>query len=290
MAKQTPAHPINRFSLFLIVMLLLGTAKGYSQESAEARDIRFGPYLGLSGGVDLSRLRDWAVSPLIYKGPLFLGKADLTNEGRKWDITWVEFGFGTGEISATRGAIYNSDVNTFYYGGSFLRQVWKAKKPALDLRTGLVFHGISNFRQTPAFLNAASVVESLNTLMLGARLNWRIKKDFSPGHFLFFKWRGGLRHYKLSTQFNLPLLHTAWRPDFSYLDDFSAGDTTVGRNNDLSLGGLRLQAKTDFTYYLRNGNAFRFSYWWDVQQSPGELNRLETAHHIGQLSLMVRLN
>jgi hypothetical protein len=143
---------------------------------------------------------------------------------------------------------------------------------------------------TPAFLNASLVWESINTVFASGKINWRIRHEQSAGKFLFIRRNSGTRYLKLSSQLSLPLLHSVWRPDYAYIDDFSDGDADVYRNNVLNFGGLRLHWRSDAYYYLLNGNALRLSYAWDAQRSPGEINRLELGHQLLFLGMMIRLN
>lgn len=246
-------------------------------------------YLEFSAGLNYLFLKDAGVSPLLFQGPLFFTQGSWHKEtGRtQWR---ADLGYSIGEIEKARSFIVTSDINAFYHGISALRSLRQSQNGRLNLLGGAHYHGFSNYRVTPAFRNNASVVESVNTIFVGAKADYTHVKIFRPGKILFFRRRGGERTFRLSTQFNLPLVHAAWRPDFAYLDDFTGGDNTVGRDNIIRVGGIRLMWRTEFQVFMRNGNAWKISYHWDAQRSPGPLNRLVTGQHTGAFSLLMRLN
>ena len=246
-------------------------------------------YLEFSAGLNYLFLRDAGVSPLLFSGPLFFTQGSWHKETGK--TQWrADFGYSIGEIEKARAFIVDSDINAFFHGLSAFRSFKQSANGRLNLLGGLHYHGFSNYRVTPAFRNNASVVESLNTIFAGAKADYSLTKTFRPRKFLFFRRKGGERDFKFSTQFNVPVLHASWRPDFAYLDDFTGGDNTVGRDNIIRVGGYRLMWRSEFQVFMRNGNAWKLSYHWEAQRSPGDLNRLETAQHIAAFSLLMRLN
>ncbi len=259
-----------------------------SQEKAEIRSDRRS-YLGLSGGMAYGLLRDAGVSPLIYSGPLLLGQAQFLRETPRWE--WrIEGGIASGAYEAARSFLVESQVLSSFHSAGALWKVWQNNRGKIQFWAGPQYSGFTNYRVTPAFRNNSTVLESMNSLMLGAKIEWNPNKTFHPGKFLIFRRRGGDRQFRVSSQINLPLLHSAWRPDFAYLEDFTNESEWLGSENLLSFGGFRMQARTDLWYYMRNGNAWRLGYLWDVQQTPGEFNKLQTAQHLTYAGLMVKLN
>jgi len=278
---------MDKISCRRYMFLLIFGFSRLNSLAQEADVVNRPAYLEFSAGIHYLYLRDAGVSPLLYSGPLFLTQGAWHKETDK--MQWrADFGFAIGEIEKARSFVVNSDINAFYHGISALRSLQQSRR--LHLLGGLQYHGFSNYRVTPAFRNNASVVESINTLFAGAKADYNFKKQFRERKILFIRRKGGERVFRLSTQLNLPLLHGAWRPGFAYLDDFTGGDNTVGRDNEIRIGGFRAMARTEFTTWMRNGNAWKLSYHWDTQRSPGALNRLETASHTLAFSLLMRLN
>jgi hypothetical protein len=279
---------LRRIVLFFAIMTGISHALK-AQENPSAKDLRYGSYLGVSALLDFARIRDFGVSPHTYQGLLLGGMGELSFENPRWDVSF-QGGVAQGNPELSKVAIFNSSALCFFYSGQVLRRVWQKAEGSWDLKAGLIAGGYSNERRTPAFLNASTVWESLNTLQAGAKLSWRIGFQQRAGKFLFLRKNEGRRFLKFSTQLNLPILHSAWRPGYAYVDDFTDGDNTVFENNTLRFGGWRAQWRTEASYYLLNGNNVRIGYVWDAQRSPGELNRLDFTHHILQTALMIRLN
>lgn len=259
-----------------------------AQEKANIQSDR-SSYLVLSGGIAFGLLRDAGVSPLTYSGPLLLGQAQFHREAPKWE--WmIEGGVAAGSYEAARSFLVESDVISSFHGAGVLWKVWQNERGKIQFWAGPQYQGFTNYRITPAFRNNSTVLESMNSLMLGAKIQWKADKTFQPGKFLIFRRKGGVRQFRISSQINFPLLHSAWRPDFAYLEDFTNDSDFLGSENRLDFGGFRMQARTDLWYPMRNGNAWRLGYLWDVQQTPGKWNKLQTAQHLMYAGLMVKLN
>jgi hypothetical protein len=275
-------------SILFLPLLLFCSSLVWGQNEPE-KDFRFGRYLSIAALTDYAVLRDLGVSPLSYDGLLVGGTGALAFEGPRWDLNF-EGGVGQGDLQRVKVGTYTSSVLTFFYAGHVLRRFWQNEKENLDFRAGLQIGGYSGQRQTPAFLNAGTVWESLNSAFASGKLTWRITKKQEAGKLLFIKKRAGTRFYKLSSQLSLPLLHTSWRPGYAYLDDFTDGDTKVYENNEFKTGGFRIQWRSEFTYFLLNGNGLRLGYTWDAQKSAGDINPLELTHHYLQTAVLIRLN
>ncbi len=280
--KMIPVRTIlSAFLIYLPLFLL-------AQEKPEIQSGRYS-YLGLSGGMAYGSLRDAGVSPLAYKGPLLLGQAQFLRETPRWE--WmVEGGVASGTYEAARSFIIESDVVSSFHGAGVLRKIWENDRGKLQFWAGPMYQGFTNYRVTPAFRNNSTVLESLNSLLIAGKIQWKAEKNFRSGKFLIFRRKGGPRQFRITQQIALPLLHSAWRPDFAYLEDFTNDSEWLGSENQFALGGFRMQARTEAWYYMRNGNAWRLGYLWDVQQTPGDFNKLQTSQHLGYLSLMVKLN
>jgi hypothetical protein len=275
-------------SILFLPLALLSSGLAWSQNEPE-KDVQNVRYLGIAALTDYTVLRDLGVSPLNYDGLLLGGTGALVFEGPRWDLNF-EGGVGQGDLQRVKVGTYTSSVLTFFYAGHVLRRFWQNEKENLDFKAGLQFGGYSSQRQTPAFLNAGTVWESLNSAFLSGKMTWNIRKQQSAGKLFFIKKKAGTRHYKLSTQLSLPLLHTAWRPGYAYLDDFTDGDTKVYENNEFKTGGFRIHWRSEFTYFLLNGNGFRLGYTWDAQKTAGQINPLELTHHYLQTAVLIRLN
>lgn len=276
--------------LLWVLLFLFQQADGLRAQSSNGKDYRFGTFFNLSGAASYSKFRDFGVSPLIYSGALFGGMGELAFDRQKWDVA-IGGGGLVGTISekslfTTQGTAYG-----IYYNTQGLYRFWQKNNQQFDLKGGLQLNGWVNIRETPSFNNASVVVEALNTLSGAVKFNWRIAKEQKGRKLLWiFPTKPGLRLMKLSSQLSVPLVNTAWRPKYAYIDDFTNGKTNFLERNDFTIGGYRLQWRTDFSYFLFNGNIFKVSYQWDAQRQGNAFNRLEIGHHILLVGFSIRMN
>ncbi len=259
-------------------------------QSNSDKDYRFGTFLNVSGAVSYSKFRDFGVSPLIYSGALYGGMGELAFDRRKWDVA-IGGGGLVGTISEKSLFTTQATAYAIYYNAQGLYRFWQKDDQQFDLKGGLQLNGWVNIRETPSFNNASVAVEALNTVSGAVKFNWRIAKEQKGRKLLWiFPTKPGLRLMKLSSQLSVPLVNTAWRPKYAYIDDFTNGKSNFLERNDFTIGGYRLQWRTDFSYYLFNGNIFKISYQWDTQRLGNTFNRLEIGHHILLVGFSIRMN
>ncbi|MCB9082183.1 MAG: hypothetical protein H6555_10775 [Lewinellaceae bacterium] len=285
-----------RSRIFLFLGMLLATVLcGQGEKAARIAVVKTpdevfkGTFLQLGAGYSYQSIRDWGVSPLIYNGFVPLGMGSIQVAGRRWQFA-AEFGIGSGTVDAVKNARFNSSSNTYFHSGHLLYRLKAPREMGLHYAVGLRYNGLTLQRSTPSFLNASGVVESLNALLASGEVAWRLQWNQKHGKFLFFPHRPGTRYIQARAQLSVPLLNTQWRPTFSYVDDFTNGNTSLLDNNTLRTGGWWLNTHLELQYYLHNGNALFLQYRWDALQSGGEINRYELANHAYQLGLLFRLN
>jgi len=269
-----------RYLLCLFILLLLQTATGQDTEKPVHPE-----YLEITATVGLSSFRDVGVSPILYNGILVMGGIRYTYEGTNWQHS-LEFDGGVGFYEVTRFATYESNTINFAYGGFSRRQFWEADNLNLRYHGGVRLHGLTNVRSNPSLLNASSGVESINTLFLHNSLAWDLrfrKTDLT---------KAGAKpsRHKLAFELNLPIVTASWLPDYPYITDFTDGEPNATKSHEFYWGGLRLQTRLTYRYFLPNGNALRFTYWWDYARTPDGFNQLDFINHALQFGLVMRLN
>lgn len=283
---------MQRFSLWLSSWFLLGfnlaTIAIWAQEAPPINP--HGTFLEAAVGLGWGRFTDRGVSPLVYDGFLYGGMGQLVLARPRGE---VRFGGGilTGNISQTNifTTIGNTDCFTYHFQA--LRRLGQPNSGGQALLLGLQFSGWTNGRNTPSFNNAATVWESLNTLALAVKGQWNIPLNQDGRKFLWlFPTRPGQRLLQVNTQLNLPLVHTSWRPEFAYIDDFTNGETNYLERNSLYWGGWRFSWQTGIHYFLFNGNTIMLSYQWDAQRQGESFNRLEIAQHYLLIGVGMRLS
>lgn len=277
---------MKQYFFLLIVLILAGTSAAAQEEQPS---YHLGDFLKAGGGASRIKIRDLGVSPIYYEGYAPLGTLSIDTETEKH--SWSIFGtYGYGTLKAERLLIYQSSIHNINYGGHFHYNI-KELRPDINLKVGGAFQGLTNVRFSPSFRNAGSTVESINSIAASAKVEWIIDRTKDRRRLLWLiPMPAGRRVTALSYQLNVPLLTAIWSPAFSYLDDFTEGTVDYERKNELKFGGFRLNNQFDYTYYLKNGNGLRLSYYWEVFKGPDDFGRIEFAQHQALLSFLIRLN
>jgi len=269
--------------LFLTATLLPGMAQNGRP------NYPFGDFLAVGGGSTRLSLRDQGVSPLYYDGFLALGQMEFQTRTPRY--SWSLYGsYGYGTLKASRLATYQSSIHHISYGSDYLRGV-KDLGARWQLAAGAHLQGMTNIRYNPSFRNAGSTAESINSLGASAKITWLIDRERSKRRFLWiFPVRHNRRVQQLSYQLNIPLLTAIWSPAFPYLDDFTEGTVDYLQKNELKWGGIRLSNRFNYLYYLKNGNALRLTYHWEVFQGPDDFGRIGLGQHQAAFAFLIRLN
>ena len=276
---------------YLLIGLFFCGSISLSAQAGQAQ-YHLGDFHAIGGGGSLMKIRDLGVSPIYYEGFLGLGQMESVTEKERFSYSF--FGtYGYGILKATRLSTYQASIHNINYGADFLHQV-RELRPNLTLKAGGALFGVTNVRNNPAFRNASFTAESINSLAASAKIEWVIERDGDSRRLLGLiparAVRPGRRVQKLSYQVNVPFLTAIWSPTFPYLDDFTEGTIDYNRKNEFKFGGLRLSNRFDYHYYLRNGNALRLSYNWEVFKGPNDFGRIEYGQHQVLSAFLIRLN
>lgn len=248
-----------------------------------------GNYMALGGGLHYGYLRDPGVSPLIFSGSIPCSEVALLFQRPKHELE-ILGGFGYGNYLNLRSFISKTNINNFQHRVAYFHKVMESASGSVQLRAGLSYQGFTNYRVTTAFRNNSGVLESIHSLMGGLKFQWSTFRDAPETSWLFFKRKAGQRGWIFQAECLSAPVHLSWRPAFAYLSDFTGGEVPVGKQNQWALGGRHLYFRSNFQYFMRNGNAWKIGYTADLQKSGDTYYPLETAQYLTQLGLMVRLN
>jgi hypothetical protein len=264
-----------------------------SKSKKIGREIRRGNrarYLHVGLGLASSKLQDFAVSPLYYKGPLILGSIIYNVQGD--DLAWgvftsCEFGFVSSKQSRTSTMIINPELILYY--------MKKSKKlTGAKIRTYLGPYLMTggNFRFNSGFFNASSTFyDYLTSCGLTAKINSGFNLDERK-----FTWNqqgeNKGRFLALNFQVYIPIVHSYLRPDYAVVSNFPSTETNYLPSMKTASWGevARLSSQFDVTYYLSNNNAFRFTYKWDAYTIDPGFNKETVSSNTYQVSLLFRLN
>lgn len=251
-------------------------------------------YVGVALGLGSSNLRDFATSPLIYKGVTkFMSLLYLRSDNKR------ETEFGLSYSSGNYKSNYNdhkaeSSVATFWLYYSQLYQLNKASTEKFHLKIGGLFNTTGNLRMNPSLQNNAGGIEMFLTLFGSVKLTYDlyVKRAKKWKYQTIPENKKKPRKMSFAFRLNVGLMNNTFRNGYVY-----AGQSSILNEIKLFDGyqfkffsGLRLSSALDYTFFMRNKNALRISYLWDAYRTGGDLDQFELAHHTIKFTILFNTN
>jgi len=280
-------------------VLLLGVlpqnANAQSDSTLSKKEIRKNrsTFIQISAGLNSVRFRDFATSPLIYKGTIGHFDVARVRVDRNRTISLGgSYSFGSPSLSTNEHSA-SSSFKTFsmhytrLYGIDLLEgEKWTTKVGGTAVFTG-------NFRINSSFQNNALGLELFPTLF-GA---FQVERDISRTEakekkIWFVKYSLKPRVRSLSYRLNLGLINSHYRNGYVYADQsavLNKPNIFGGYSFDL-FSGFRMGSDLQYTHHLENNNRIQLSYHWDVLFTGGDFDRFEMAQHIVKFSLYFKTN
>lgn len=264
-----------------------------SSLSKKERRKQIPTYYGIAIGINNSKFRDFATSPLFYNGSALqvaLSRLKIGNDRA------AEFGFSYDFGSYTSNFnenITSSKVNRVELYYSQLYQVELLPSESFNTKVGFLLNSNGNLRTNEALQNNALGVDIFANLLGSIKLTKDIsRKVTKEKRIWFFKYKLNERKRNLAFRLNLGLMNSSFRNGYVY-----TGQSSVLNNPQLFDGynfnffsGARASSNLDYTRYLKNKNAVRFSYVWDAYSTGGDLDKFEMAHHTLKFTLLFNTN
>ena len=261
-----------------------------SKNDRKQRRIRKATYLNFDLLVGQTKVQDYSVSPLKFKGlDLGLG-VGYYNKGEKseWSInTFGSHSFMSNEKSSSITQFVSGTLNL-----SYLRK--SNKLTGKKLRTYLGLYSLSdiNLRINGSYFNTSYVFDFISSIGISGKLNSGF--NFKTNSFTWNhqgKNNDG-KYVALDLQVNIPLLHLYNRPGYATVDNFPSTENPSTSQTSASTWGkvARLTSKLDLTWFMKNNNALRMSYFWDAYSINPGYNKLSVANGRLFLTLLFRLN
>lgn len=235
--------------------------------------------------------RDYATSPLFYRGPgvgvsnAWLKRAEHRERLLELDL---RFGMPSAKIPESSFIQPKSSVSfpQFNLRYSRLYRVKAFKNEKNKLKIGGTFLSTLNMRLNPGLQNNATGFESLVNMMFTAQLSRDISRT-QLKELNFWIWKPKLKPVKreLRFRFDAGLLNWNYRPGYAYtsMEDINGVETNPLRwllsRYSWTLNGTRFQTVVELAKYLPNGNARSWSYVWEMATAPGNIETLQMAFH-----------
>ncbi|PKV50698.1 hypothetical protein ATE84_2764 [Aquimarina sp. MAR_2010_214] len=287
-----------RKNRIVIILLLFMSAVGISQtensvlSKKEKRKNR-PAYIGFAAGLGTSSFRDFATSPLFYRGiprhiSLSYTKMDLERESE----VGASYLFGQYHNSFNKHSESSKlhSVSLFY---SRLYRLNKLSSPKLNVKVGGLFNATTNFRTNEGFGNNGIGVEIIPTLFGSVKIEKDIsRKEEKSKKFLFIKYKLKKRTRNLAFRLNVGLVNSSFRNGYVY-----NGQAALLNEADIfdeykfdMFSGFRVNSSLDYTISLKNKNALRFSYVWDAYKTGGDFDKFEMSAHLFKLTFLFNTN
>ena len=273
----------------LIILLLaicpLGVFSQMQKSNLSKKEIRKArsTYINLSAGLNSSKFRDFATSPLFYSGlaKTFSISRLKTDANRESEIG---LSFGSGNYNSDFNAIVStSQLQTYSFNYSQLYTIKALSSAKGNVRVGGLFNTTGNLRTNPILQNNATGLEFFSTVFASVKAT----RDISNlNRFLFFKLKPA--HRTLSFRFNLGLMNNTYRNGYVY-----AGQEGVLNDDNFlksyefkTFSGARFSSALDYTVFLKNKNGIRLSYEWDAYKTGGDLDKFEMSNHTLKIAIL----
>lgn len=239
-------------------------------------------YIGLEYGVNNSKFRDFATSPLFYSGkPISIGisrtRLNSKREG-KFILTYL-----TGKYNSSVGQeTAQSSVKTLALSYSKLYVLPKLSNEKWNIKTGGQLYSTANLRVNKSLQNNASGIEIITSLMGAIKAERDVSRTTDKSKkFLFIKYKLKERKRKLSYKLNVGLLNTSYRNGYNYIGQSSVlNKTKIFDDYKMStFSGLNIGSELSYGLQLKNKNIIELSYNWNLYKTGGAFDQFELANH-----------
>lgn len=250
-------------------------------------------YYGIAVGINSSNFRDFATSPLIYNGSALhfsLARLKIGNDR--------EAELGLSYDSGTYATNFNdntttSSVKRIELNYSRLYQVGLFKSEKYNTKVGFLLSGNGNLRTNASLQNNATGVDIFANLLGSIKITKDISRTApKEKKFLFWKFKRDAVKRNLAFRLNAGLVNSSYRNGYVYSGQSAVlNDAKLFDDYEYKIfSGFRASSSLDYTCYLKNKNAIRFSYVWDAYSTGGDLDKFEMAHHILKFTLLFNTN
>lgn len=284
--------------LIAISCLLLSGLVAHSQEhELKPKELRKQrpAYIQLGIGANIGNMRDFATSPITYKGvlanySLSLLKLDISIERR----LALRFNHGAYNYKRTEGINTSSKSSQYLLFLNYYRlyKINSLSNKRWNVKVGGAADITTSVRYNPDLRNAGLGYELFNTISLSGKLTRRIKLSTRKTYKLWFIKHTvnpfiGLLSYRL----NVPVMNNTIRNGFAYIANEGINTTPLFKEYQFKVfSGIRFSSELAYTHQMQNGNMWQIAYLWDAYAAGKDHMRFEAANHIIELSLLFHLN
>ena len=277
--------------IILMLVCILSCFPSHAQVKGESTTLLLldKNYIEISIGKSNSKFRDFATSPLFYKGlPTAIGLRKTRDKNMTIVSMGMEYIFGNYQSNfndhqaTAQVRSLNLDYSRMYHSN-----LTRWDKTNLFLGGKVI--GTANLRINESLLNNSVGFEMFANIMGSAMVRRDIsRKRLKNKKFLFIKYKLKPRTRDLSYRFNLGVVNTNFRNGYSYIGQSALlNDFELFEDYQYNvLSGLRMGSQLDYRVFLNN-NALTFSYAWDAYKTGNKLDKFEMSQHVFKLSMQI---
>lgn len=249
-------------------------------------------YLQIGLHNNRSSMRDWATSPLWYKGsPLSIGLAYETVNAKKDIETGLVYRFGNYKAKDAE-PVTSSNVKSLNAYHSRMYGITHLAKNKLSLELGGMAQVFGNFRMNVALQNNAVGLEAITSVLGSVRLGYhweRTQEERKKLGFLKLNMHPAQRSIRLRA--NVGLLNFPLRNGYIYTSHSGVINTfNPFTGYTLSAGGTNLSTALEYTIQRPGRNGYRFSYVWEAYQTAKKFDHLDMVTNSFRFTLLFNTN
>ncbi len=291
--------PKLKFILILLpIFFISGTIhklKAQSEDNLtrkEKRKLR-AKYINVGVGTGGAVFRDFATSPLFYRGSLSTFSLSYLSAD-KYKETEAGAAFSPGFfLASSNDNLTTSLLFKFNFFYSQLHRLKVLSNDKFNTKVGFMVDNFSNVRINRQLMNNALGLEFFMNAFGSVKVTKDIsRKEIKHKKFLFIKYRLKPKKRKLSFRLNVGILNNALRNGYVYIDQSALLNKfdPLAAHELKTLSGIRLRTELNFTRFLKNKNGIRLSYVWDACKTTDFTDNFEMAYHIVKFSFLFNLN
>lgn len=279
----------RRNRLCLGLSLLIGFAV-WSQP-AQAR-LPKEHYLQIGLHSNRSAMRDWATSPLWYKGsPMSIGLAYEALNANKDIETGLVYRFGNYKANDAE-PLTSSNVKSGNFFHSRLYSISKLSKSKICVELGGMAQVLGNFRMNPSLQNNAVGIEAITSVSGSVRLGYRWERTQDERKKIgFIKLNMHPAQRSIRLRANVGLLNFPLRNGYIYSIHSGVLNTfNPFTGYTLSAGGTNLSTALEYTIQRPGRNGYRFGYVWEAYQTSKKFDHLDMVTNSFRFTLLFNTN
>ena len=290
---------MKQTNLFFIIGLFFATSTVKSQifsDSISYTKKTRPRFTTLAAGASFLKSRDFATSPLFYRGTgtnLSIGRLALDSNR---EIALSASFFSGSNHAVVGGSVDPTIVETntsFQLVYTRLYKINLLSNNKWNTKIGVDFVGDFQTRINESLFNNAIGLESQFNIMPSIKVTYDlsryVSKDF---HFLFINKKLKPIRRELSVKQSIGLINMYVRPDYAYssLEEIHGEQNMTNfRSSVSSSNSFRWKSDVAYTKYYSNGNGLKLGYSWDVFVLPGKFNEpFESSRHTISLALLFK--